>query len=73
MNLIKNNLIRNENIKLDDKVFGPDVCTIQEKTTRRSPLLVIEDCIEIPRVLAHNQQNVTLAIDGITVNSLQCL
>ena len=45
MNLIKNNPIRNENIKLDEKVFGPDVGTIKEKTTRRRPLLVIEDYI----------------------------
>ena len=54
MNFIKDNTITNEDIKLVDKIFGPDVGTIKGKRTCRRPLLVIEDYIEIPRVLYQN-------------------
>ena len=73
MNLIKNNPITNDDVKIAANIFGPDVSTIKSKTTRRRPLPVIDDYIEIPRALVQNQQNVTLAIDGITVNSLHFL
>ena len=63
----------NDDVKIASNIFGPDVSTIKSKTPRRKPLPVIDDYIEIPCVLVQNQQNVTLAINGITVNSLQFL
>ena len=56
-----------------EKIFGPDVGTIKGKTTRRRPTPVIEDLIDIPRELKMAQQKVTVAIDGMTVNSLKFL
>ena len=51
MNLIKNNPITNDDVKIAANIFGPDVSTIKSKTTRRRPLPVIDDYIEIPRAL----------------------
>ena len=64
MNLINNNPITNNDIKLVENIFEPDISTIKSKTTRRRPLPLIDDYIEISRALVQNQQNVTLAIDG---------
>ena len=73
MNLIKNNPITIKDIELMKKIFGPNVGTIKGKTTRRRPTPVIEDLIDIPRELKMAQQKVTVAIDGMTVNSLKFL
>ena len=45
MNLIKNNPITNDDVKIASNVFGPDASTIKSKTTRRRPLPVIDEYI----------------------------
>eukprot|EP00978_Attheya_sp_CCMP212_P046879 scaffold417388_cov32-Attheya_sp.AAC.1 len=64
MNIVKDNPITIEDIKLAEKIFGPDVATLKSKTTRRKPLAVIEDAITIPRELVQAQQHVTMAMEG---------
>ena len=71
MNLVKNNPVTVEDVKLAEKIFGPDISTLKGKTTRRKPLPVVEDHIAIPRELVQAQQHVTLDVDGLTVNSLK--
>eukprot|EP00978_Attheya_sp_CCMP212_P005490 scaffold12295_cov58-Attheya_sp.AAC.3 len=67
MNIVKDNPITIKDIKLAEKIFGPDVATLKGKTTRHKPLVVIEDAIMIPRELVQAQQHVTVAImDGMT-------
>eukprot|EP00978_Attheya_sp_CCMP212_P012626 scaffold31575_cov60-Attheya_sp.AAC.1 len=66
MNIVKDNAITIEDIKLAEKIFGPDVATLKGKTTRRKPLVVIKDAIMIPRELVQAQQHVTMAMDGMT-------
>eukprot|EP00978_Attheya_sp_CCMP212_P016799 scaffold44333_cov30-Attheya_sp.AAC.2 len=73
MNIVKDNPITIEDIRLAKKIFGPDVATLKGKTTRRKPMVVIEDAITIPRELVQAQQHVTMAMDGMTVNSLKFL
>eukprot|EP00978_Attheya_sp_CCMP212_P028787 scaffold100331_cov51-Attheya_sp.AAC.9 len=73
MNIVKDNSITIEGIKLAEKIFGPDEATLKGKTTRRKPLVVIEDTITIPRELGQAQQHVTMAMDGMRVNSLKFL
>ena len=73
MNLIRNNQVTNADIDLAEKIFGPDVATIKGKATRRKPIPVVEDLIDIPDELISVQEDVTLAMDGLTVNSLKFL
>jgi hypothetical protein len=57
----------------DHIIFGPDVGTVKGKMTRRKPLPIIDEHIEIPKELISVQEDITLAIDGITINSLKFL
>ena len=73
MNLIRNCPINSADIKLTEEIFGPDVATLKGKTTRKTPLPVIENYIEVPRELISAQKNVTIAMDDAYVNSLLIL
>ena len=73
MNLIRNNEVTTEDVKLAIKAFGPDVAGIKGKTTRRKPIPVIDNKIEIPEELLEVQRDVVLSIDGMTVNTLKFL
>jgi hypothetical protein len=73
MNLVKNNPVTIEDVKLAKKIFGPDIGALKGKKTRRKPNQVTEDLIAVPRELIQAQQHVTLAVDGLTVNSLKFL
>ena len=73
MNLVKNNPITLQDVKLAENIFGPDVGTIKGKTTRRKPLPVVQDYIEIPKELLPAQEDVTVALDGMNVNSFSFL
>jgi hypothetical protein len=60
-------------VDLAEHIFGPDVGTVKGKMTRRKPLPIIDEHIEIPEELISVQEDITLAIDGITINSLKFL
>ena len=70
MNTIGNNPVTTKDIVLAEKIFGADVGSLKGKTTRTRPVPVVEDTIEIPRILISSQQNITLCIDGMKVNGL---
>ena len=73
MNLVKDCEITLDDVKLMEKIFGPDVSGIKGKTTRKTPKAVTKDMIHIPKELVQQQRMVTLDIDGITVNGLKFL
>ena len=73
MNLIKNNEVTTDDVNLATRAFGPDIGAIKGKTTRSKPTPVTSNMIEIPRELVSVQENVTLSIDGLKVNSLDFL
>ena len=73
MNTIKNNPVTTEDVDIAQKIFGPDIATLKGKTTRRTPVPVVEDRIEIPRELITSQYSVTLCLDGMKVNDLTFL
>ena len=73
MNLIRNNSITTEDVNLATKIFGQDISTIKGKTTRRKPLPVMDDSIDIPHELISVNEEAKLFMDGITVNSLKFL
>ena len=62
-----------EDVKLAEKIFGLDIGALKGKTTRRNPTPVVEDLIAFPKELIQAQQRVTLALDGLTVNTLKFL
>ncbi len=73
MNAISNNPVTSEDIKAAEKIFGPDIGGLKGKTTRRTPVPVVDDQIEIPRELITAQKEVTLSMDGMKVNGLYFL
>ena len=73
MNLVKDCPVTVQDVKLAEKIFGPDIGTIKGKTTRRKPLPVSPSLIEIPRELISKQKAVVLAIDDMKVNGLYFL
>ncbi len=73
MNTINNNPVVTEDIVLAEKIFGPDIGCLKGKTTRKKPLPVVEDRIDIPKELIMAQREVTLSMDGMNVNGISFL
>jgi hypothetical protein len=69
MNLIKNNQVTTEDVNLATRMYGPDIGTVKGKTTRSRPTPVTSNLVEIPDELLEVQKDVTISIDGMTVNS----
>jgi hypothetical protein len=72
-NLIKNNVVTTDDVNLATKAYGPDVGPLKGKTTRSKPLPVTSNIMEIPGELLEVQQDLTMSMDGLTVNSLKFL
>ena len=70
MNAIGNNPVTTKDIELAERIFGPDIGQLKGKSTRRTPIPVVKDEIEIPCELIRSQQDVTLCIDAMCVNGL---
>jgi hypothetical protein len=70
MNVINNNPVTTDDIKIAKKIFGPDIGALKGKTTRRKPAPVVNDQIEIPQELISAQRKVTLCIDAMEVNGM---
>jgi hypothetical protein len=73
MNSIKNNPVTTEDIEIAEKIFGPDIPSLKGKTTRRKPVPVIEDYIDIPKELVSAQHSIMLCIDVMKVNGVPFL
>lgn len=73
LNTITNNPVTTEDIKIAEKIFGTDIGAIKGKTTRRKPVPVVNDYIEIPKELISSQREVTLCMDAMKVNGLTFL
>jgi hypothetical protein len=73
MNSIKNNPVTTEDVEIAEKIFGPDIPSLKGKTTRRKPVPVVEDYIDIPKELVSAQRSVTLCIDVMKVNGVPFL
>ena len=70
INLIKNAKIPTEDVILAENSYGPDVGSIKAKTTRTSLTPPFSNIIEITTELLHIQEEITISMDGLAVNSL---
>ena len=73
MNLIKDMEITTKDVNLAEKAFGPDVGSMKGKSTRKTPIPAMSNVIEIPTELLRLNEDITLSIDGLNVNTLKFL
>ena len=63
LNMINNNPVTTDDIKIAEKSFGPDIGTLKGKTTRRKPLPVVNDYISIsPNALMARVRGMGVAV-----------
>jgi hypothetical protein len=70
LNMLKDCPITTGNINHAHTLFGPDLATIRGKTVPRKPARVVTDYVEIPRTLVNVNQQITLAVNVMFVNSV---
>ena len=73
LNQIKNCPITIEDVKLYEKIFGPDIYALKGKTVRHKPKVVINDYIEIPRALIQAHQGIILFADNMFIDGVMLL
>ena len=73
MNLIKNNKVTTKDVAMAERVYGPDIGALKGNTTRKKPIPVTSNLIEIPEELLEMQQDIVLSLNDLTVNSLKFL
>lgn len=72
--LLRQKIIRNyefleKYIELTEAVFGPDVPTLEGKSTRPKPRKVVDNEVEIPGEFVTKDRNFELAIDIMCINN----
>jgi hypothetical protein len=70
MNIIANDPVTIEDIKIAKQIFGSNIGSLKGKTTRQKLIPVVDDYIAIPEELYAKQQDIVLCIDGIKVNGM---
>ena len=68
-NLIRSCPVQEKDVDLAFRIFGKDVAVLQGRSTRPTPLIPIDDSIEIPDELLENMnKDLELAIDMMFIN-----
>jgi hypothetical protein len=78
LGIVKNNLLPNANITIKDvmhamSIFGKELGSIQGKTVRKWPEVIVADYIQIPPDILKLHQLVTISADIMIGNSIQFL
>ena len=69
-NAIADNPVKTSDVELTEKIFGPDLCSVKGKTTRRKPIPMVNDQIAIPSELYERRSDLELCIDIMFVNEM---
>ena len=73
--IIRSNMVKNCNkteydVDLAQVIFGPDISYAKGKTTRRKPVAVINNTIQIPKEFKYKHHQIQLYMDTMYVNEL---
>jgi hypothetical protein len=73
--IVKNKLLPNVNITVKDvkhaeKIFGKELGSLQEKSVRSRPDVVVTEYIEVPPVIMELYRNMTLAADIMNIDGM---
>jgi hypothetical protein len=69
-NIIKNCPVTPEDVNIAEKIFGGNIGVMKGKTTRRRPVPVKDDLVEIPPELLDQHGDLTYCIDIMYVNGM---
>ena len=58
---------RNEDIRITENIFGPDMATLKGKSTRPTPKPVLQDWIELPMEIIEYHSEVELCMDDMFI------
>ena len=72
-NMVKGLPITRQDVKLAEKIYGPNVYALKGKTTNRKVDHVVAPITNIPKQLLKKYKNVTLCIDVMFVNNIKFL
>ena len=73
MNAIHNCPVTVEDVKIAERIFGPDMSSLKGKSTRRKPKPVRKDLVEIPNEITEKHHDIELCMDTMFVNECRML
>ena len=71
--LVNNCLLTTQDVDCATKIYGPSLTNLKVKTAKKTPLLVVTDCIKAPSEILNANKNVQLEADTMFVNKMPFL